>query len=101
MAFATAFATAAAVGMIGGSPSPFAPRLLALRSGRSVKRTTISGYPTLQENAVEQDAQNTYRYAAWFIFGRKHVLLVSCQVDRRVNKVARACGSLLESMKLS
>src|SRR6185503_5289429 len=38
-----AFATAAAVGMIGGSPSPFAPRLFARRSGRSVKRTTISG----------------------------------------------------------
>src|SRR5581483_9190908 len=43
VAFATAFATAAAVGMIGGSPRPFAPRLFALRSGRSTKRTTISG----------------------------------------------------------
>src|SRR5688572_29993837 len=43
MAFATAFATAAAVGMIGGSPSPFAPRLLARRSGRSLNFTTISG----------------------------------------------------------
>ena len=33
IAFATAFATAAGVGMIGGSPTPFAPRLFAIGSG--------------------------------------------------------------------
>src|SRR5207247_9304791 len=41
VAFATAFAMAAAVGMIGGSPRPLTPRLFALRSGRSTNLTVI------------------------------------------------------------
>src|SRR5207237_1882949 len=41
VAFATAFAMAAAVGMIGGSPRAFAHRLFALRSGRSTNLTVI------------------------------------------------------------
>src|SRR5205823_1453279 len=41
VAFATAFAIAAAVGMIGGSPRPLTPRLLALRSGRPTNLTVI------------------------------------------------------------
>src|SRR5712692_4367779 len=43
LAFATAFAMAAAVGMIGGSPRPFAPRLFARRSGLPTNFTTIFG----------------------------------------------------------
>ena len=42
-AFDTAFAIAPAVGMIGGSPRPFAPMLFASVSGTSTKRTTILG----------------------------------------------------------
>src|SRR5207247_10813003 len=41
VAFATAFAIAAAVGMIGGSPRPLTPRLFARRSGRSTNLTVI------------------------------------------------------------
>ena len=73
------------------------------RSGAVVQngihRTSIGGYPALQENAVEQGSNTTYRYAAWFVFGLRHVVLISCQVDRQVNKVAKACGSLIESLK--
>jgi hypothetical protein len=43
VAFATAFAIAAGSGMIGGSPSPFAPMLFAFVSGSSAKRTVIFG----------------------------------------------------------
>ena len=38
-----AFAIAAAVGMIGGSPSPFEPRFVRCASGTSINSVTISG----------------------------------------------------------
>src|SRR6202022_2218258 len=43
IAFATALAIAAAVGMIGGSPTPFTPRLLATGSGMLTASASMSG----------------------------------------------------------
>ncbi|HZC74135.1 MAG TPA: hypothetical protein VE442_25845 [Jatrophihabitans sp.] len=59
---------------------------------------SLQGWPAIQENAIER---NKYRYAAWFVFSRRHVLEVSCQVDQQVNKLARGCQAVLKSMKLS
>lgn len=58
----------------------------------------LDGWPAIQENAIEQ---RIYRYAAWFVFSKHHLVEVSCQVDQQVNKIARACGSVLKSLTLS
>lgn len=61
----------------------------------------IAGYPAVQQNAIEQSAQTTYRYAAWYIFGTHHVVLVSCQVHSKVARIASGCQSLLDSLRPS
>jgi hypothetical protein len=61
----------------------------------------IAGYPAVQQNAIEQSAQTTYRYAAWYIFGTHHVVLVSCQVHSKVSRIASGCQSLLDSLRPS
>lgn len=59
---------------------------------------TLHGWPAIQENAIEQ---HTYRYAAWFVFSRRHLLEVSCQVDQQVSKVIRGCRYVLRSLEFS
>jgi hypothetical protein len=62
---------------------------------------TVGGYPALQENAIEEGAQGTYRYAAWYVFGTRHVVLVTCQVNSKVAQIAAGCQSLLESIRFT
>ena len=57
----------------------------------------VAGLPAIQENAVEPP---DYRYAAWYVFGRRHFVLLSCQVDQQVDKMAHGCQSLLNSLHL-
>jgi hypothetical protein len=58
----------------------------------------VASRPAIQENAVEA---RIYRYAAWYIFSRHHLVLIACQVDQQVNKIARGCQSLLNSLRLT
>ena len=58
----------------------------------------VSGLPAVQENAFQ--APN-YHYSAWYVFGKKHFVVVACQVDKHVNVIAKGCSTLLRSMRLS
>ena len=58
----------------------------------------VSGLPAVQENAFQ--APN-YHYSAWYVFGRKHFVVVACQVDNHVNVIEKGCSTLLRSMRLS
>jgi hypothetical protein len=35
------------------------------------------------------------------VFGKRHVVAVSCQVDKYVNAISKGCSALLKSMRLS
>lgn len=63
-----------------------------------IRLTQVDGRIAFQESLFEQP---NYRYVSWFVFGTRHVLQVSCQVDQQVNKLATACGSWLASIRLS
>jgi hypothetical protein len=70
-------------------------RRIGARVQNGLHVEVVAGRPAIQENAIEQ---GTYRYAAWFVFSRRHLALVSCQVDQEVNKIARGCQALLNSL---
>jgi hypothetical protein len=72
--------------------------LVHARTQSGLHVEVLHGWPAIQENAVERQ---TYRYAAWFVFGRHHLLEVSCQIDQQVNKIARGCQAVLKSLKIS
>jgi hypothetical protein len=58
----------------------------------------VGGRIAVQESLIEDP---NYRYVSWFVFGTRHVLQVNCQVDRQVDKVAKACGSWVASIRLN
>lgn len=73
-------------------------RRASARVQHGLNLTVVGGRLAIQENAVEPP---NFRYAAWFVFGRRHFVQVSCQVDQQVNTIARGCQALLNSLELT
>jgi hypothetical protein len=63
-----------------------------------ITQTQVGGRLAFEVSLSEQP---DYRYVSWFVIGTGHVLQVSCQVGQQVNKVAKACGHWVRSVRIS
>lgn len=59
--------------------------------------TAVGGVLAIQQIAEEPP---DFKYSTWFVFGRHHLLQVSCQVNRQVDRVANACQKLVDSIDI-
>jgi len=60
--------------------------------------TAVGGRPAWEETAIEQ---SIYKYVAFYVFGTRHVLVVSCQVDKQPQTISKGCQQLVASLDLS
>jgi hypothetical protein len=63
-----------------------------------ITQTDVGGRLAFEVSLSEKP---DYHYVSWFVFGTGHLLQVSCQVSQQVNKVAKACGRWVTSVRLS